>query len=146
VIVEYPKFRVVEIQEGGEHSHETWKADGWLGFLFRDGKVISGRWRTHGQYWMFVLESPQGLDLFRREAQWDALDGYRGERAEIVLDTSRQWRKMGFKSSDTVEFRNEKPQWCVRPDAAEPRECKLVDGVWDHVHCAIQWETIDEGG
>jgi hypothetical protein len=86
-MVEYPKFRVVEIQEGGEvallgslttteHSHETWIAYGWLGFLLRDGKVIPGRWRAHGKYWMFVLESPQGLDLFRREAQWDALDGY----------------------------------------------------------------------
>jgi len=156
-MVEYPRFRVVETQEEDEvtllgsvttteYGRQTWIGDGWLGFLLRDGKVIPGRWRAHGQQWAFVLERRQDIDSFRCEAQWDVLDGYWGERAEIVLDTSRQWRKRRFELSDAVEFRSEKGRWRVRWDGTEPGEGKLIKGGWDHEHCAIRWETIDVGG
>jgi hypothetical protein len=155
-MVEYPKFRVLEIEEGDEvtllgslttteYGSKTWISDGWFGFLLRDSEVSPGTWRAHDQQWVFVLESRQALDLFKKSAaQWDVLDGYWGERAEIVLDTTRQWHKMLFQTSDAVEFRGEKSRTRVRAEAAKAEEGKLIKGGWDHEHCAIQWETIDE--
>ena len=61
-----------------------------------------------------------------------------------MLDTTRQWHKMLFQTSDAVEFRGEKSRTRVRAEAAKAEEGKLIKGGWDHEHCAIQWETIDE--
>lgn len=157
MIVEYPRFRVVAIQEEDEvtlfgslttteYGPQTWIGDGWLGFLHREGVLIPGTWRPHGDQWALVIEKRQDLDLCRTQGQWDVLEGYWGERAEIVLDLSRQWRKMRFKMSDAIEFQREKARYWVRADMAEPGKGKLIEGGWDHEHCAIQGETIGEGG
>ena len=155
--MEYPRFRVLAIREENEvallgslttttYGSETWISDGWVGDLLRDEVIIPGRWRAHGHQWAFTLEKREDLDSLRSKGEWDVLNGYWGERAEIVLDTSRQWRKMRFEVSDAIEFRNEKGRWWVRSDANESGEGKLIEGGWDHEHCAIQWEKIGEGG
>jgi len=156
-MVDYPKFRVTQIKEGDEvallglitatkHGSQTWIGDHWLGYLLRNGEVIPGRWRAEGKQWAFVLKNRQVLDSIRGEVQWDVLDGYWGERAEIVFDTSRDWRKMQFQSSDAVEFQREKARLWTRADAAKSEGGKLIEGGWDHEHCAIYSEKIGVGG
>ena len=148
---------MVEIQEGEEitllgsitaakYGGQTWIDDGWAGFLLHNGVIIPGKWRASSQQWAFILARREDLDLVRSKGEWDALDGYWGERAEIALDTSRLWRKMRFEVSDAVEFSDEKGRRWVRSDAAEPGEGKLIEGGWDHEHCAVQWEKIGVGG
>lgn len=154
---DYPKFRVTEIKEGDEvallgsitatkHGRETWIGDHWLGYLLRNQEVISGRWRAEEKQWAFVLTNRQALELIRGVAQWDVLDGYWGERAEIVFDTSRDWRKMHFQSSDAVEFQYGKARLWTRADSPQSAGGNLIERGWDHEHCAIYWETIGMGG
>jgi hypothetical protein len=151
----FPKFRIIEIQEGDEvallgsittteYGNQTWIKDGWSGCLVLEGMAIYGNWRAHGKQWTFIPENRQTLDLFKRGAQWEVIDGYWGERAEIVLDMSRQWRKVRFEPSDAAEFRGAKDRWWTKAPGPKPGEGELIKGGWDHEHCAIQWETIDE--
>jgi hypothetical protein len=157
VMAGYQRFRVTEIEQGDEvfllgsatatvHCGETWIGDGWPGFLLRGGEVVPGGWRVRGEMWSFVLESQGALDRFRREPEWDVLDGYWGERAEILLDGSRQWRKARFESSDAVEFPRKNARWRSRAIPDKNAEGELIKAGWDHEHCAIRGEKIGAGG
>jgi len=54
------------------------------------------------------------------------LDGYWGERAELVYDAARVWVRAEFRPRDSV------------------RQGKVISGGWDHEHCRICWEKISE--
>ncbi len=155
MMAEFPKFLIMEIREEDEaailgslttteYGDQTWIKDGWAGCLIRKGVAIYGRWRARDQQWAFIPENHKALDSFKSGEQWDAIDGYWGERAEIVLDKSRLWRKVRFEPSDAVEFSDGKTRWRTKAPGPKPGEWKLVKGGWSHEHCAIQWETIDE--
>jgi hypothetical protein len=92
-----------------EFGNETWIGDRWLGYLKYGDALLYGRWYSYGQNWEFALHKPNTL-LATNEYQ--ILDGYWGERAELVLNKDIVWQPQ---------------QWTV-PD--------------DHDHCAICWSTI----
>jgi hypothetical protein len=148
----YPSFTVTAVSDGGDavvyghlsrtwHGRENWVSDHWLGVLVRDKQAVAGRWKASPEGWVFLLEDSAALGAFEPGARWDVLDGYWGERAEIVLDASRRWHETTFAPSDAVEFRGGGTRWQM--SAADVAGGGVVEGGWDHEHCAICWETID---
>jgi len=69
------------------------------------------------------------------------LDGYWGERAELVLDRARAWRREAFVARPATRVGNA----IRRSTSADDPRSVLVDG-WDHEHCAICGEKIGTGG
>ena len=93
---------------------ETWVADGYLGYLLRDEMVIYGRWRVTEEGWGFQPKAPTLVAL---PTDFEVLDSYWGDRADLVLGT--------------------------RPADWSPERW---DDPADHDHCAICWSTIGISG
>jgi hypothetical protein len=75
------------------------------------------------------------------------MDGYWGERAELVLDENRNWNRLAFEPSDMVVFPaagGSSMGTRLSPEA--PSGGKLVAGGWDHEHCDICPKKIGCGG
>jgi hypothetical protein len=68
-------------------------------------------------------------DLFKIGAAYPFIDGYWGERAHLVYDSSREWRKVKFVPQDATRYHSD-------------GTTEIVEGGWDHEHCAICWQTI----
>lgn len=79
---------------------ETWVGDAWIGYLIADVRPISGRWHAQGDYWGFVPDDLDAVQLLRPDTECVVLDGYWGERAELVLDLDRKWQKTGHEGLD----------------------------------------------
>jgi hypothetical protein len=148
------------------HGREPWVGDGWLGFLMADAKLIAGRWHQRGDLWEFAPDNPDDLATIRTRPDWNVLDGYWGERAELVLDRTRRWDKDRVQPTDAIRVQGPTGVW-LRPltdtDEGLPRRARAFPGEagpaggdtrggevvragWDHEHCAICWETLGPGG
>jgi hypothetical protein len=92
---------------------ETWIGDKHWGYLKRGDLLVRGRWHAASDHWEFVLEQGADINLLEGATEVEVLNGYWGERAQLVLATSLSWQ------SDV---------WL---DEA------------DHDHCAICWATIN---
>jgi hypothetical protein len=97
-----------------------WVGEHYYAFILIDyDHVVEGKFydvRFDVMRCRFVCENEYDDSSFIAEERiYPYLDGYWGERAEIVLSPSRVWTKAQFE---------EKPNW-------------------DHDHCRICWETID---
>ena len=96
------------------HKEQKWVDDDWLGFLLKDNVLFYGRWhKTENDVWDFVLLKQYDINLFQCGEVLDILDGYYGERAEIVLDKTRTWKQ------------------------------ELYTNQENHDHCNVCWATID---
>jgi len=125
----YPVFTISKIKEEGgilyaiglldrtEQGKEKWINDGWVGSLKSGSKVAFGRWSKENELWKFKFdeEEKKKIEIIPGELVF-AIDGYWGERVEITLDESIEWKKSEFYS----------------------------EGQWDHEHCAICWASISE--
>ena len=121
--VEFPRFRVTGVDRSctllsGEVSatevyRETWVGDGHLGYLLSRRELFPGRWEKRGDDWLFRSARPIELVAGRRPSEYEVLDSYWGERAELVLNT--------------------------QPDGWAVREWNDPE---DHEHCAICWATV----
>lgn len=173
----FPVFRVGEraVREGTgvigtvtrtTHGREDWVGDGWIGFLKTGARMIAGRWhRRPDDLWEFAPNNPVHLDAVWSQREWEVLDGYWGERAQIVLDPTRAWDKARFQPTDAIRIERPAGDW-LRPltdideepvararafpggtaSGTGARSGEVVEAGWDHEHCAICWETIGPGG
>ena len=91
---------------------ETWVADQYLGFLKHGDSLFPGRWHSAGENWKFALDKSQTNEALPASDEFQILDGYWGERVELVLNTNVAW---------------------------QPERWEVQD---DHDHCAICWATI----
>ena len=124
------------------YGRETWVGAGWIGYLkSEDDHLIRGRWRQRGELWAFEPDEERDVQAIRAQQHWVILDGYWGERAELVLDRNRQWRKVRFEPTDAIKLEGRTTQG-TQPELSD-RE--IVESGWDHEHCAICWETIGTG-
>lgn len=146
---------------------ENWIGDNWIGFLKSDAKLIAGRWHRRGDLWEFAPEDANNLDVVLEQPEWEVLDGYWGERAEIVLDPTRGWHRARFTATDAIRTHGPDGVW-LRPvtdaDAGSPAtvaraypasptdaeddtaSAEVVEAAWDHEHCTICWATLGRGG
>jgi hypothetical protein len=150
-MTEMPQFTIVSSGRRRVTGHvsathrgsETWVSNDCGGYLLGDSTLIAGWWRADGRAWTFTPEKPSDLSQLSARRVWDILDDYWGERAELVLDTSREWCRVRFEPSDSI--RSTQPGVTFERPAV-PGETvvgELVERGWDHEHCSICWETID---
>lgn len=121
---QFPNFHIESIERAvprprltGRPSSQTfgshkWIDDGWIGYLRYGTRLVPGRWRAAGDAWQFTLRRAADLEALEGVSEVEALDGYWGERAELVLSEDLTW------------------------GPAEWRKAA------DHDHCAICWATI----
>ena len=115
-----PTFKVIERHSdeivgsvsSTQLGDETWVADRYLGYLKQGDSLFFGRWHAAGQDWKFTLDKSETNEDLPASDEFQILDGYWGERAELVLNTNLDWQP------DRWEIQN------------------------DHDHCAICWATI----
>lgn len=82
------------------YGREIWVADGYIGSLMADEKLVFGRWNSRGDSWAFIPDDSGVIEILRPDTEWVVLDGYWGERAQLVLDANRQWQKGSYQGSD----------------------------------------------
>jgi hypothetical protein len=125
-IMSFPKFTIFDVQGSGDrlqifgsisgvqYGRETWIGDQYVGYLFRKKPLAFGRWHAVGQRWKF---STEGLLVSKLPSPGDAvevLDGYWGERAELIFNENASWTIARYSQPD------------------------------DHEHCFICWATISK--
>ena len=81
-------------------GNETWVGDGFIGCLMAGKKFIFGCWHLRGDFWAFAPDDLTVIETLLPDTEWAILDGYWGERAELVLDTTREWQKSLYDDSD----------------------------------------------
>jgi len=123
----FPEFKIVSIDalnksvigslNRTEQGSEHWIDENWIGSLLQGTTIAFGRWFKEDSLWRFAFDEKDWgkLSLSPRVVVY-ALDGYWGERVELVYDKGISWQKAHF---------------------------VIADGV-DHVHCDICWATISE--
>jgi hypothetical protein len=77
----------------------------------------------------FLLDDPIREGLLRAGGSYPYLEGYWGERAELVLDEDQTWREADYRPRDTTRIGG-----------------GVIPGGWHHEHCSICWERIGVGG
>jgi len=121
------------------------------------GKLVRGRWHHGGgDLWKFEPDDRNQLNAIQATPEWEILDGYWGERAEIVLDATRRWDKVPFQPRDAIRIHGvtdtdeDSPtrarEFSGAESADDTRCAEVVEGSWDHEHCVICSETLGTGG
>jgi len=104
----FPRFHIIR-RDAGEvlgsltattYGSEAWVGDGHIGYLMADDKFIFGRWHKRGDSWAFIPDDSRVIEILHPDADWVVLDGYWGERAELVFDANRKWQKALYQESD----------------------------------------------
>ena|SRR5271166_433150 len=111
-----------------------------------DGNFVAGRWKRRGDLWAFVAKDAPAIAALTPGSEWNVLHFYWGRMAEIVLGSRRTWQCEQFKSSDALLFDERDSLLMKKADSAETDTGKLVEGGWNHEHCAICCQKIGSGG
>lgn len=126
---------------------------GSIGYLVAEnGLCVEGKFYQFDENTRRAVFKPKEssqLNLLKINKTYPYLDGYWGERVALVLDTSRNWNKELFKPQDAVAYRSGDKTIVIKvgqpvDDIPVEGEGRIIKGGWDHEHCAICWESIDE--
>lgn len=125
----FPTFKISEVikaEKGieltGNISSDSfnghkWVDDKWAGSLRVNNSIVFGRWHKQNSDWKFVVDAEDSPKAnFSLGQKVELIDGYWGERVELVIDKSIKWKEAAFSATD----RN------------------------SHDHCLICWATISE--
>jgi hypothetical protein len=93
----------------------------------------------------FETDDARARDLLQEGTAYPIFDGYWGERAEIVLDGTRQWQRRVFEPSTGAWNPASRVMRRAEDRTGHPAEI-LKLGAWDHEHCAICGATISQAG
>ncbi len=147
-----PRLRITRIDDGiatVATPHPLWVGERFIACIIGEGwRFVWGRFsdtKAQERACRFVPKTATDLHGFVLGSEYPYLDGYWGERAELVLDATRHWLRQSFAPSNAVEF-NLDGQRLARKGDVPPEGATLVPGGWDHEHCSICWQTIGAGG
>jgi hypothetical protein len=125
----FPTFKiktVIENETGNEligtlssdsYKGEKWVDDKWLGFIVEDNRFIYGRWHKLEDNWKFVIKPEEIFEAnFYEGQELSAVEGYWGERIELIIDKNTIWKQTVYKAANND----------------------------DHDHCFFCWATINE--
>jgi hypothetical protein len=133
-----PRLRVKAINPAGlsiSFHEPKWIGEQWIAcIMLSPGKFIWGRLasiKTEDKTAQFILDNEKETALFQIGYEYEYLDGYWGERAELTFDTTRNWKRTEFVPRDAVRH--------LANGTTEDEP-----GGWDHEHCEICWETISQ--
>jgi len=135
-IDDLPKFRVETVSQEdiqtvivGKVNRWKWIGEKHYAYLVLNKNIlIEGRFRNVDEKTFkatFIPESPVEREKIQPKKTYPYLDGYWGERVQLVLDNSLSWTKADFTISR-------------RRDGSK----KSIKEGWDHEHCDICWATI----
>jgi len=149
-----PRFVVLTVFKDhcmGRFDPSPWVSENWIsGLYLGDGRFVWGRFRdvdAAAHTCSFLPDSPSELPGLHQNESYPFMDGYWGQRAELVLDESRCWQRRLFEPSDKVRYPASSGTWmATRLSAEVPNGGQLVPGGWDHEHCAICNRKIGCGG
>lgn len=123
----FPKYKIVKIEDNGQsvvgnlnrtnQGKEKWIDKNYVGSLLKGHDIAFGRWFKEDDLWRFRFDENESekLSLVIGELVY-AVDGYWGERIELVYNKNLSWANSIFKA----------------------------EGNWDHDHCLICWGSISE--
>ncbi len=103
----FPLFHIIR-RDAGEvfgsvtsttYGSEMWVGDGQIGYLMADDKLVFGRWHKRGDSWAFIPDGSGVIEILLPDTDWVVLDGYWGERAELVLGSASKWQKSLYEDS-----------------------------------------------
>jgi hypothetical protein len=136
--VKLPRLRVKTIDPEGlsiSFDEPRWIGERWIAcIMLSPGRFIWGRFAsisTEDRTAKFILDNKKEVSLFQIGSEYEYLDGYWGERAELVFDSSHKWEKTEFVPRDELRH------------LANGTTEVVPDG-WDHEHCRICWESISQ--
>lgn len=149
-VSDLPTFSVVDVHEQhctGRFVPSPWVGEGWIAALYLIGdRFLWGRFRdvdTAASTCSFYPDEAADLQVLRRSSSYPYVDGYWGERAELVLDAGRNWQRRRFHPTDAVRYPAPESSWLVTTSSPEaPSGGEIISGAWEHEHCGICWETI----
>lgn len=145
-----PHFRILEIRGKSEVEYHgifdgTLRlGEGWHGYLVDGNDAVA-----KGQFCAF--DSARRTAVFRPLASTDTsslragrsytyVDGYWGERVELVLDTSERWSRTRF----VPRLYKVGNRFVSLPPGQAPPSPDWVLAAWDHEHCEICCETVGQ--
>src|SRR4051794_10047638 len=106
-----PRFLVVDVHTdccAGVFDSSPWVGENWIAGLYLGGsRFLWGRFRQVDEAARTCSFSPDesaDLSTIVPGNSYPFMDGYWGERAELVLDESRNWNRLAFQPSDMVVF------------------------------------------
>ena len=135
----------------GQYDLSPWVGENWItGLYLGGGRFLWGRFRDVDSAALrcsFCPDELTELSNLRPCQSYPFMDGYWGERAELVLDEGRSWQRAVFEPSDMVLFPGPGGTSIgTRSSSEEPSVGKVVPGGWDHEHCETCNRTIGRGG
>lgn len=118
----------------------------WIGCIIRNIKeppYIWGRFLNvdmDNKKCDFKLNDSIDAEKLNISIFYKYLNGYWGERVELVFDKTRNWNLSIFRPTDAVAI----DKGIIRKlnDGRILEESKIIKGGWNHEHCYICWETI----
>lgn len=149
-IDELPTFAVDAIARDrvtGSFADARWLGNGYIGYLITTHeRLVSGRFVTVDliqKIATFVPDDMKELAQFQAGNKYHRIDGYWGERAELVLGFNRSWAERRFEPGDAVRYPSGAGYVLVRAsNHTSPPGSDNVKGAWDHEHCEICWAKI----
>jgi hypothetical protein len=149
-----PRFLVVDVHTDcctGVFDSSPWVGENWIAGLYLGGsRFLWGRFRQvdkAARTCSFHPDHSADLSTMVTGNSYPFMDGYWGERAELVLDESRIWNRLAFEASDMVVFLAAGgSSMGTRLSAGAPPGGAVVAGGWDHEHCDICQKKIGGGG
>jgi hypothetical protein len=152
-----PQFTISQIElKDTVHCHGVFDTvirlgDGWISFLVNpEGGCIEGRFYQFDVNTRTAIFKPKENQLPPLESgkSYAYLDGYWGERVALVMDNSRSWNRLSFIAQDAMAYKSGDKSIVGKvgqsPEFPVEGSGKKIRKGWDHEHCAICWETIDE--
>jgi hypothetical protein len=125
----FPTFKinqVIKAEKGVEltgsissdsFNGHKWVDDKWGGSLRVNNSIVFGRWHKQNSDWKFIVDPKDPIKVdFSAGQEVELIDGYWGERVELVIDKSIEWKKDTYLATDKS----------------------------DHDHCFFCWATIAE--
>lgn len=147
--MDLPHFLVTATQgasRGGRYDPSPFIGEGWCGFVFTEKeRFAQGRFTRVDPVQHtceFLPDDPAATGCLRVGQSYPYLDGYWGERAELVLGAARTWCETAFQPADAVRFKTPHGEFWRRASDVEPADGTLISEGWDHEHCSICWEKI----
>ena len=152
---EVAKIFVDDVQRNGNKVKYFGKFDktplikkNHLGYLIDGSKFVYGRFiKFYENDFTTIFESENDAIILSKQKAYPVLDGYWGERAELVLDENRKWNKIYFKSTDANKFKLDRVTGWQEIGQELPEGAEYIGTIkngWDHEHCYLCMQKISE--
>ena len=148
-----PRFEVLAMLADcckGRFDLSPWVGDNWITGLYLGGnRFLWGRFRDvdgPARTCSFSPNQVAELSTLRLNESYPFMDGYWGERAQLVLDESRSWQRAVFEPSDMLLVPTPGGSMGRPALPGEPVRGQVAPGGWDHEHCEICNKKIGRGG